>query len=83
MDQGGTTSSCWAGFGLQCGPLHKLTRLLAPQRLRIRTILEQQFVILAPDSTPWAEHDFDTVWEDIRTNAQLPFGTCQSWCTEV
>ena len=48
----------------------QLTRLLAPQRLRISTKLVEQFMILALDSVPWTEYNFDTVWEDMRTNAR-------------
>ena len=48
----------------------QLTRLLAPQRLRISTNLVEQFMILALDSVPRTECGFVTVWEDMRPNAR-------------
>ena len=38
-------------------PFSQLTRLLAPQRLRISTKLVEQFMILELDSVPWTEYN--------------------------
>ena len=48
----------------------RLTRLLAPQRLRIKPRLVEQYLILALDSIPWTEYNFAPVWEIVSTSAR-------------
>ena len=48
----------------------RLTRLLAPQRLRIKPKLVEQYLIMALDSIPWTEYNFAPVWDMISTSAQ-------------
>ena len=48
----------------------RLTRLLAPQRLRIKPRLVEQNLIMALDSIPWTEYNFAPVWEIVSTNVR-------------
>ena len=51
----------------------RLTRLLAPQRLRIKPKLVEQYLIMALDSIPWTEYNFAPVKYQCATRA-LPRG---------
>ena len=46
----------------------RLTQLLSPQRLSIEPTLVEQYMILALDSLPWEEYDFNPVWLTIANN---------------